>query len=99
MRKTILLLVLLLAIVALAGCSTSESDPPYVPPYKSFEEVSKPYLDQYGSPEDVNEYTSDCYHLIEWWWWSKGFETSFLDSCYDDVNGWTVDSTYSFSPI
>ena len=62
----------------------------------SFETVSQPYLDKYGYPEDIYKYDSDCYHTINWWWWSKGFSVTFIDSCYDDVSGWGVDSEYSF---
>ena len=62
----------------------------------TFEEVSQPYLDKYGLPEDIYKYDSDCYHTVDWWWWSKGFSVTFIDSCYDDVSGWGVDSEYSF---
>ena len=62
----------------------------------AFETVSQPYLDKYGYPEDIYEYKSDCYHTINWWWWSKGFSVSFIKSCYDNISGWAVDSEYSF---
>ena len=65
----------------------------------TFEQISQPYLDQYGSPEDVYEYYSSDWWSITWWWWSKGFSVDFLRSTYDDVRGWVVDSTFSFSPI
>lgn len=65
----------------------------------TFEQISKPYLDQYGPPEDLYEYESPDYHSIDWWWWSRGFEVTFLWTTYDDVRGWVVDSTYSFPPF
>ena len=67
--------------------------------FYTFAQISQPYLDQYGPPEEINEYTSSDYHSIDWWWWSKGFQVTFLWTTYDDIRGWTVDSTYSFSPI
>jgi transglutaminase/protease-like cytokinesis protein 3 len=70
-----------------------------LPHFYTFEEVSQPYLDTYGEPEEVMKYTSADYSTVNWWWWTKGFEVTFLDSAYDDVNGWTVDSTYEFDPI
>jgi len=65
----------------------------------TFEQVSQPYLDQYGQPEDVYEHESPNYHSIGWWWWSQGFKVNFLWTTYDDVRGWVVNSTYSFPPI
>jgi len=100
MKKSILCVALALLFT---GCHLFDPPPPATPAppphYYTFAEVSKPYLDQYGAAEDVNEYTSASYHSIDWWWWTKGFEVSFLDTTYDDVNGWTVESTYSFTPI
>lgn len=65
----------------------------------TFEEVSRPYLDEYGEAESVTEYISGDYHIIDWWWWTQGFEVSFINSPYDYTHGWRVDSTYSFEPI
>jgi hypothetical protein len=95
MRKSFLLLIMVLLVLLLTSCSIFEPDPPSV----SFAEVSQPYLNQYGPPEEVNTYDSTGYHTVDWWWWSKGFEVTFINTDYDDVNGWAVDSTYSFEPI
>ena len=65
----------------------------------TFAEVSQPYLDQYGQPEEVTEYISSDYHTIDWWWWTKGFMVGFANTPYDGIDGWAVDNTYSFSPI
>ncbi len=65
----------------------------------SLEQVSGPYLDRYGQPEDVYRYDSGDYHSVDWWWWSKGFRVAFIDSPYDEIPGWSVDSTWSFPPI
>ena len=90
MKKVYIVLFLLLLI----GCKLYEQDI-----YHSFTEVSQPYLDQYGPPEDIEEFISGDYHSIDWWWWSQGFMVCFVDSPYDSTWGWRVDSTYSFSPI
>jgi len=65
----------------------------------TFEDVSQPYRESRGDPEEVKEYSSDNYHSIDWWWWSQGFMVNFLSTTYDEVLGWTVDHTYSFDPI
>jgi hypothetical protein len=88
-----------LVIFILGGCDLLDPPPPPPPHHYTFEEVSQPYLDQYGPAEEDSTYTSGSYSSIDWWWWTKGFEVTFLDSPYDDVLGWTVDSTYSFDPI
>ena len=97
MKKVMLLM---LAMVALSQCQNPNNSPPDPPPhYYTFDEVSKPYLDQYGPAEEINKYTSSDYNSVDWWWWSKGFEVTFVDTSWDDVNGWKVESTYSFTPI
>ena len=65
----------------------------------TFDEVSQPYLDQYGQPEDVYKYDSDDYHTVDWWWWSQGFMVGFANTPYDSIDGWAVDNTYTFPPI
>jgi len=67
----------------------------------TFEEVSQPYLDQYGPPEDVYIYKSSggrYWCSIDWWWYSKGFQVTFLWIVYDEELGWRVASTYTFPP-
>ncbi|MBT3202596.1 MAG: hypothetical protein HN350_22070 [Phycisphaerales bacterium] len=67
----------------------------------TFSQISQPFLDQYGQPEEVSEYNSANYHSIDWWWWSRGFEVTFLCTAPSAalVQDWAVDSTYSFSPV
>ncbi len=93
--------VLLFALV-LAACDDLlpvESRRVESPKKITFAEVSDPYRDRYGSPEDINKFDSDDYHIVDWWWWTKGYMVSFQDTPYDDAYGWAVGSTYSFSPI
>ena len=100
-KKSLLLFILLgLTLVLLFSCYDPYSGYIYVaPPVITFEEVSSSYRSQYGTPEEVQEFISGDYHTIDWWWWCQGFEVSFINSPYDDVYGWDVQSTYSFSPI
>ncbi len=65
----------------------------------TFAEISQPYLDRYGQPEDADTYTSGNYMVTDWWWWTQGFNVTFSNNEYDSVNGWTVSSTFSFTPI
>jgi len=67
----------------------------------TFASVSQSYRNTYGEPEEINTYDSfeDDYHTIDWWYWTQGFEVSFIDSPYDDTYGWRVDSEYTFEPI
>lgn len=66
--------------------------------WHTFDQISQPYLDQYGSPEDVYEYKSSDYHSIDWWWWGRGFSVTFVGS--QSLSGnWWVDSTFKFPPI
>ena len=32
--------------------------------WQTFDQVSQSYLDQYGEPENINEYTSDNYQFL-----------------------------------
>jgi len=65
----------------------------------TFDQVSKLYRDSKGEPEEVETFTSGNYETIDWWYWSQGFEVSFINSPYDDVIGWRVENIYTFSPI
>ena len=96
MKKAMILLVVVM-VLFLTGCPWNSDT--FFPEAITFAKVSQPYQNKYGRPEEINEYTSKDYHSIDWWWWTRGFMVSFLATTYDDVNGWTVDSTYSFSPI
>lgn len=97
-------ILLLCVFLFLSGCSVPITPPPASSPivpshHWTFEEVSQPYLDARGAPEETYKFTSGDYCSIDWWWWTQGFQVSFLDSPYDEVNGWTVDSTFEFDPI
>ena len=87
--KKLLLLGIVLTIVLLFSCVLGVS----------FEEISQPYLDQYGPPKKIVKFTSNDYHWTDWWWWSQGFRVTFEWTTYDNVRGWVVGSTYSFPPI
>lgn len=91
MRKIAVLMLLL----TLLACEIEVAEKTY----HSFEEVSQPYLDKYGPPEETNSYISGSYESINWWWWSQGFMVNFKDSPYDSVWGWVVGHTYTFEPI
>ena len=94
--KKILLLSLLL-VVLLLSCPLD-----YEFGDSTFYDVSAPYLEQRGQPEEVNEYQSSSAYLIDWWWWSQGFNVTFSnwnDGATKNSNGWQVESTYSFPPI
>ena len=87
-------MILCVAALVVVGCSHEIEEP------ISFEEVSEPYRETYGDPEEVQRFTSgDDYETIDWWWWSQGFEVTFSNTPYDGVYGWCVSSTFSFAPI
>ncbi|KKM17171.1 hypothetical protein LCGC14_1678440 [marine sediment metagenome] len=92
---------LVLILLVLAGCydflpteSTTTASSPV-----TFEEVSQPYIELYGQPEDIYKYDSADYHTVDWWWWTKGIMVGFANTPYDGVDGWAVDNTYTFPPI
>ncbi len=103
MKKITILLIVLTVIITFLGCTYDSIEfDEYIPsPFITFEEVSQPYLDLYGTPEDIYTYDSNSgdYHAVDWWWWSKGFEVSFSNTPYDDINGWIVNSEYTFPPF
>lgn len=83
-----------IAILLLISCSAIPTDT-----YITFTEVSQPYLDHYGQPEEVATYTSSDYATIEWWWLTKGLGVKFVNTTGDLVYGWAVESTSGFEPI
>ena len=68
-------------------------------PYISFEEASGGYLARYGLPEETTSFYSPGFSSIDWWWWTKGHEVTFVEEDGDHINGWRVYSTYDFAPI
>lgn len=93
MKKFIILIILIILFIACEPFEVEEFEYE-LPPYITFEEISQPYLDQYGQPEEIIEYKSDNYYSIDWWWWSQQFMVCFVETSYDNVYGWTVDHTY-----
>lgn len=75
--KNIMWLVLI-AVVAMGGCKLREG--------KSFEEVSTPYIMQFGEPNNIVS-LKDMYWTSEAWTWiSNNYETLFLYCYWDDMN-------------
>lgn len=91
------IMVIVLLVLIFSGCYLNQDT--VFKTAKTFEAVSDPYRNQYGPPEDINNYQTDGYTSISWWWWTKGFNVVFVNSAYDNTDGWRVDSTYSFTPI
>jgi hypothetical protein len=89
-------LILAIFLVVFIGCTdpyglSSASLTPSTP-YITLEEVSRPFLDKYGPPEKIKSYTSGKYNTINYWWWTQMYEVTFMETLYDDVNGWKVES-------
>ena len=90
MKKLLLLLVLLIP-----GCELIET----TDPYKSFDEISQPYISQYGMPEETYEYYSGDYDGVVYYWWAQGVSVDFGNTIWDNINGWYVESINYFTPI
>ena len=88
---------ILLAILLLTGCPWNSDT--FSLGSTTFAEVSQPYRNKYGRPEDIYEFTSSGYLAVDWWWWSKGFSVTFVDTIYDNHRGWQVENEYSFPPV
>ncbi len=99
MKKIIMYISILLFVVFSLGCVTiAELYPALYGKYITFEQVSQPYLNRYGIPEEVSSYNTDGYFSKNWSWYSKGIIVKFVSSKYSDVYGWEVYSTYRFTP-
>jgi len=91
--------ILFIMLVSFIGCELEETDLVLSPHDASFEDVSAPYLEEYGSPESISGYSSTGYHSIDWWWWSRGVMVCFVTTSNDGVYGWYVNYTYSFDSM
>jgi len=99
---SVLLILAVLLLAVLSGCPAYDSADFADSADSSFYDVSAPYLEQYGQPEDVYEYQSSSAYLIDWWWWSQGFMVTFSNwnaGATKESNGWQVESIYTFPPI
>ena len=90
--KRKLWIIALVSVLALAGCTTLFPSLNFF----TFEEVSQPYLDKYGPPEEVKKYSSSNYRSVDWYWYSRGLTVGFVRTTYSNFRCWTVDHTYSF---
>ena len=71
--------------------------------YISFEEVSQPYLEKYGEPNEIDQIEIDGEPAIIWiWTWDNpggdpndqiGVVVTFINSDKDNVNGWRASET------
>ena len=87
-NKILLLTIIVCTLILiLNGCVLDTNEEEYC---FTFEEVSQPYFDQYGLPEDIHHHKFPGYHIVDCWWWSQDFNVTFLWTTYDDVCGWTV---------
>ena len=82
--ERIIILLFLVCVMFAGSCSSNCDD-------KMGETRSR-----YGSPEEVNSFSADGYHSVDWWYWSKGVEFGFTWG--NNVDGCQV-STYTFEPI
>jgi len=74
--------VILIVSIFFTGCQY-DPEPLYPEMFDSFEEVSQPYLDQYGEPEHAAEcFSYNSYHYVEWWWYSIDFMVRFKGLTY-----------------
>lgn len=99
--------ILLVVFILLTGCTMEDYTLPNdtvndtIPESEviSFEDISQEWVDTYGEPEDVYEFSSSGYYSVDYWWWTQGFAVGFVWNDWDDIYGWYVDWTYSFNPI
>jgi hypothetical protein len=92
----IIVFVLTMVLLSIAGCEMMDYESPA---YTSLKEAAQPYVDELGPPEEIKTFDSGSYHTADYWWWSKGICHGFIDSSYDNYNGWQWDSVYTFGPI
>ena len=82
------LAIVLLTAVLLLSCVLS---------YVTFEEVSAPYMEEYGEPEKVEYYEYEEFEAISWIWFSQGFQVIFIN--FKNGGGWYVDVTFSWEML
>jgi len=76
MKRTAVLIILL--IIAVVSCDTDQSI--------SFDQISAPYLEAYGEPEEVRSVTYSNRVQVYWWYWDQGFMVNF---------GWDLSLSYA----
>ncbi len=94
MKKTILVMFVLSFALYFWGCSISEdyfNEIEETKEFQTFEEVSQPYSDLYGTPEKIeNWYETLDFYYVEWWWNIQGFMIRFVQTTSDNFR-WSID--------
>jgi hypothetical protein len=65
----------------------------------TFEEISGPYIDQFGDPDQTFDFELDRDKYIQWYWYKIDVVVEFACPMKKVKNGWEVSFAFSMDPL
>jgi hypothetical protein len=65
----------------------------------TFEEISRPYLDQFGDPDQTFDFELDKEKFIQWYWYRIDVVVEFVCPSRSLKTGWEVSFAFSLDPL
>jgi hypothetical protein len=65
----------------------------------TFEELTQPYIDQFGEPDQTFEFDLDKEKYVQWYWYKIDVVVEFVCLMKNMKNGWEVSFAFSMDPL
>ena len=65
----------------------------------TFDEVSHPYLEILGFPDQSHEFNLENQNFIQWYYYEEDIVVEFVCSAQEDDNGWELSFAFSLDPL
>jgi len=65
----------------------------------TFDEVSNPYLEQFGPPDQTFEIELENEHYVQWYYYKYDVVVEFVCPDKDPENGWEISFAFSLDPL
>ena len=65
----------------------------------TFDEVTNPYLEKFGFPDQAHEFELETENYIQWYWYKHDVVVEFVCPREDTENGWEISYAFSLDPL
>jgi len=65
----------------------------------TFDEISNPYLEQFGFPDQTFDLKMENHVYVQWYWYKEDVVVEFVSPENDSENGWDISFAISLDPL